>query len=409
MAIPTQALLPISNAPSTATAGPQPSAPGAQTQTTSQALGSATPTWNPGQDNATSLSGTYSGKGFVPTNAQSMAGGIGQVNNAPINQAQQAQAYVDPMAAANYASIAGMQGTMLQGYGPGGSSLAGITQLGGVTNANQANIATNQSNALLGGQVSNINALNAEAQGQGPNPAAIAAQQQTQANIAANMAEIGSQRGSSNSALGLRQAQEQNATAQQQGVQSAVQGQAAQELAAQQQLTGALSGTQGQVQQGAQAQAALTQQTALANQGAANASTLQQGTMSQQTALANLSAQLQAGQINMNEYNAMVQAQMTQSANDFSAQQNYAGLVTGENTTLQGVQRGVDENVNNNNLGMVSAGVAGAAGVGAGALTAMSDRRVKTEIRPATRDIKSFLSQIAASMPRSGFALLGGS
>ena len=336
-----------------------------------------------------------------------MNSGIGQEGSPPITNANQAALYTDPMAQANYNAIAGMGSTMLQGYGAGGSSLAGITQLGNVTNANQANIATGQSNALLGGQVANINALNAEAQGQGPNPAAIAAQQQTQANIAANMAQVGSQRGSSNSALGLRQAAQQNATAQQQGVQAAVQGQAAQELSAQQQLTGALSGTQGQVQQGAQAQAALTQQTALANAGAANASTLQQGTMNQQTSLANLSAQLQAGQINMNEYNAMVQAQMTQSNNDFAAQQNYGQLVTNENTQLQGVYGENAANISANNLGMTSAGIAGGAGVAAGALTAMSDRRVKKDVRSASRSIGDFLSQIAAGLPRTGFSLLG--
>ena len=341
--------------------------------------------------------------------------GVGQGGNTeglgdkggPITYGQLQGMYTDPNAAANNAAIQQGYGQTLQGYGPGGSSLAGLTQLGAVANANGAGIQTGQSNALLGGQLQNINQLNAQAQGQGPSVAQVQAQQQGQANVAAQMAMMGSQRGASNSALGQRAAAEQGAQANQQAVQAGVLGRTQEELAAQQQLTGALSGTQGQVMQGAQAQAGLNQQAGLQNAQAANTSTLQQGSMNQQAALANLQAQLQAGQINLNQYNAMLQAQLNQSNNQFAASQNLGSTLTNENTQLQGIQAGVGINSSNNALGLTGAGIAGAAGLGAGALTAASDRMLKSDIRSAKRSIKEFLSQLPKS-PTAGFALWEG-
>lgn len=313
--------------------------------------------------------------------------------------------YEDPNQAANSAAIQQGYGQGLQGYGPGGSSLAGVTHLGATANANAANINTGMSNNLLGQQQADINRLRDIANGVGPSLAQEQAKQQSDANIAAQMGMMGSQRGASNSSLGLRQAQNAAAQANQQGVQAGVLGRMQEEMAAQQQLTGALSGTQSQVMQGAQAQAALNQQANLQNAGAANASTLQQGAMDQQTALANLQAQLQAGQININQYNAMLQAQLAQSNNQWTANQNFGGLVTGENTQIQGINAGVGINQSNNSMGLTGAGIAGAAGLGAGALSAASDEALKFNVRDAARSIKAFLSQLGDS-PGRGFRLM---
>lgn len=328
---------------------------------------------------------------------------------APLTNAQVAQAFVDPAAAQNYAAIS--QGYQLpnqlglQNYRPGGSALAGLTQLGAVSNANAANIDTGQSQALMQGQVANINALNAQARGQGPSVAELQAKQQAQQNIAGQMAMAGSQRGAANSALGLRQAGEAAAQANQQGVQAGVMGRTQEELAAQQQLTGALGGATGQVQQGAQAQAGLQQQAALQNAQAGNQATLQQGQMDVQTKLANLQAQLQAGQISVAQYNAMLQAQMAQSANDFGAQQNYGSMVAGQALQQEALQKNLTLNEQQLNLGLTSAGLGAGATALSGVLSA-SDTRLKTSVRPASRSIKDFLNQISANTDSHGFALM---
>ena len=356
------------------------------------------PAWASGAD-----PNYYNTSGNTPGSIadQAINSGTGTITNA-----QQAAAFIDPNAAANQAAIQGGMNQQLQGYGPGGSSLAGVTHLGNVANAGTAQIATGQSNNILGGQLQNINQLNAQAQGQGPSLAQQQAQQQSQANIAANMATIGSQRGSANSALGLRQAGEAAAQANQQSVQAGVMGRTAEEMNAQQQLAGALGQTQGQVQQGAQAQAQLGQQASLQNAQAANAMTSQQGQMNQATTMANLQASLQAGQINMDQYNAMLTAQLQQSNNAFTAQQNYAQLATNSDLTNQAEQMHLGQSISSQNQQMGSAIIGGGAAL-AGAGLAASDARLKTGIKSASRSMKDFLSQISAGTPTSGFALMG--
>lgn len=390
-----QPVAPTNNPPAQSAAqgapgAPQPSAPG----------------WAPGQDpNAVNRQQYGSGVNMNP----GLGIGTEQTSGSPITIGQQASAFVDPYAAQNMAAIGQGYNNLLGGYQAGGSSLAGLTHLGAVTNANAAQIDQSQSNPLIQGQVSNINALNAQAQGQGPSVAEQQAKQLSEQNIAANMATIGSQRGSSNSALGLRAAQDAKAQANQQAVQAGALGRSQEALAARQQLTGALGGTTGQVQQGAQAQAALQQQPMLQNAQAANAAALQQGQLDQGTALANLQAQLAAGQINQAQYNAMLQAQMTQGTNDFGAAQNYVQMITGENTNEQALAQ--KQNIANtaNSMGLQSAGIAGASTAVAGALSGIgkSDRRAKKDIRGASRDINDFLSQISHSASAGGFALLG--
>lgn len=318
-------------------------------------------------------------------------------STAPINYTQQAALFQMPNASNINNQISNMP-TM-------NSPLAGLTTLGNTTNAQAPTINTAPSNALLTGQVSNINALNAQAQGQGPSPAMVAAQQAAQQNENATAALMGSQRAAGNPALNMRTALEQKATADQAAVQAGVAGKTQEELNAQQQLTGALQGATGQTQQGAQAQAGLTSTANLANSAAANAATLQQGSMAQQTALANLQSQLQTGQININEYNAQLQAMITQANNQLTSNQNYANLVTGENTQLYGIDKGVAIANNANQMGLAGAGIAGGAAIGAAGLQALSDITKKTNIRSGDRSIKEFLTKIGK--PTSQFNLMG--
>ena len=342
----------------------------------------------------------------------------------PIDQAQQAQLFINQQTPQVNAGIQGafnLANTQNFGNAPqlSGSPIAGLTTLGRVTNAGNTNINTATSNAITNAQLAQANQLNQIANGQGPNLAAEQARQQGQQNIANEMALIGSQRGSSNSALGLRNAQNAIAGANQQAVQAGVQGTVSQELAAQSALTGALGGAQGQVQQGAQAQAGLNQAINLANANAANNSTLQQGTMNQQTNLANqtvqqasnvanLGAQQNTQQLNTNEYNAALQAQITQANNQLSAQENYANLVTNANLTAQGINQKLAINNSDNALGLASAGIAGGATVGAGVASALapSDFNLKTNIKSGARDIRSFLTKIGSSPIVSGFNLM---
>ena len=170
--------------------------------------------------------------------------------------------------------------------------------------------------------------------------------------------------------------------------------------------------------QGAQAQAALNQQTAMANQGALNQQNLTQGAMNQQTALANSGqlgqfglANLQAAQgtqaLNTGEYNAGLQAQMTQAGNQMQGNENYANLVTGENTQLQGINAGISIANNANQMGLNGAYVAGGAALGGSTIQAVSDRNLKTNIKPGARSTKDFLSKFNVGKMAGQFNLMG--
>lgn len=348
--------------------------------------------------------------GITPDNigmtSQQANSAIGDIT-APITQGQQAALFVMPGQAAINNNIANLQNTYANQTAPQlfSSPLAGLTSLGGVANAGSTNINTGTSNAITAGQIANINALNATAQGQGPSVAAIQAQQTGQQNVANEMAMLGSQRGSSNPALGLRSAQNAIATANQQAVQAATLGRAQEELNAQNQLQQALGTTQGQVQQGAQSQATLGQATNIANQAAANNATLTQGAMAQQTSLANQTAQQQTNianlgqqgatqQLNTSEANAALAAQMSQANNIAALNSNYAGLVTNENTQQAGLANKLAVNTQNNNLGLMGSGIGGVAALG-GVAASASDRNLKTNIKPGIKSMKDFLSTIS--------------
>lgn len=348
---------------------------------------------------------------------------IGANPDAPITQGQQAALFMAPGSSSinnNINTGYGLQQSANFANAPQmtSSPLAGLTTLGAVANANAPGIDTSTSTALQAGQIGQINALNQQAAGNGPSVAALQAQAQGEQNVSNAMAMMGSQRGSANSALGLRSADNSIASADQNAMYAGVLGRTQEELNAQQQLTGALGTAQGQTMQGAQAQAGLQSTANLQNAGALNQAMLTQGTMGQQTSLANAAQAEQTGlsnltqqgttqALNANEYNAMLQAQMTQSNNQLTAQQNYANLVTDENTQLQGIAAKVGISNAANMMGLAGAGIAGGAGIAAGALTA-SDRRLKTNIKSADRSMKAFLSAMGVSInnKRSGFALL---
>ncbi len=447
------------------------------------------------------------------TPTQGVDGGLNQISNAGLQEAftnpqaanianaidtgfnrviatQPNQMAASPLAGLTTLGSVANAGTQNAGVAQAGVNQAGIAQAGlaqqGLAQAGQVGIDNGASNALLNGQVANINQLAQQAQGLGPSVAAMQAHQQGEQNVANQMGMLASQRGSGNSALGLRNAMDAKARSDQQVVQASVQGRAAEQVAAQQQLTQALGGTQQQVMQGAQAQAGLTQATNLSNTAAANqalganaglgaqqqianaqfanqqmganaaaanqvglantgavnqnelANTaayntaqlqnsagqnqamLQQGQMTQQTqlantqlqasqALANLQAQQQTQALNAQDYNAMVQAIMASGNNDLTASQNYANAMIQQQLVEQGMRNGLSINAANNTTGLIGAGIAGGAALGAGAISALpdllkSDIRAKTNIRSGERKMKDFLSQMSQPAP-SGYNL----
>lgn len=395
-------------------------------QATQQALLPTGQTLTPGQYNAAAA-----GQANTPIGSQK---GYTYAAGPPLTQGQQAALFTpvnQPQIASNINTAFNVLSNQAAPQVTG-SPLAGVTTLGnvanaGIVNAGGTNINTGTSNQLTNAQLAQINALNATAQGQGPNPVAIQAQQQAQQNTANQYALIASQRGASNPALGLRNAGEAAAAANQNAAVATAAGTAQQELNAQNALTGALQGTQGQVMQGAQAQAGLNQninlanaaagnQIGLANAGAQNTGMLTQGQIAQQTALANqgvvqqsalanLGTQAGTQGLNTQEYNAALQAQIAQATNQQTANMNYANMVTGENNVLAGLAQNQAINQTNNQLGLIGAGISGG-GAALGALALASDRRLKVAIRSANRSMKDFLSKV--SVPQSSFNLIGG-
>lgn len=188
---------------------------------------------------------------------------------------------------------------------------SGNTNLGPTAYSQAATINQGMSNQDRGLQMQNINALQTQAAGGGPSVAAQQAQASSQAAIAGQMAAAASQRGSSNSALGLRAAQNSAAANQQATAQTAVQGRMQEQLNAQQQLGNVIANQQGQDIGLATNQAGLQQQTALANQSAANQMNLSQAQLSQQNNQFNAGQGLNYAQLGVQqgEQNAQLQEQ----------------------------------------------------------------------------------------------------
>ena len=314
-----------------------------------------------------------------PYGIGSSAGGNGGDLYSPINQGQQAQLYEQPQTVAGVSNTIGQNIQGALNLSNQTAPTAGLTSL-----ANAPGINTATSNAITAAQLQQANNLNNTAQGLGPSVAATQAAQTGQQNIANQMAMIASQRGgSANTALGLRSAQNAAAQAAQQNVQAATLGEANEALTAQGQLTAALGTAQGQVQQGAQAQAGLQSSANLANSGALN-----------QNNLAQLQANLTTQGLNTQQYNAGLTAQMDQANAALGANENYAQLTQNAASQAAATGAGLEEADTANQIATQNAFIGGAATVGAGALQALSDKRMKTNITSGTRSIKDFMSKL---------------
>jgi hypothetical protein len=279
----------------------------------------------------------------------------------------------------------------------GSASMYGGAQISPTMMTSGAQLDTGSDLQYQGAQNAQINQLAAIASGQGPSVAATTAAQQRDANVAASMAMLGSQRGSSSTASGLLASQNAAAGADNAAAQQAALGRAQEAMAAQQQLTGALGGARGQTQATSQYQAGLQQQADLANQSAYNQQAQAQANLYQQAGLANAGAQnqfdlanqqAQLSQTGMNNqaYNAGLASYMGQNQQDITNAMTEQQQIANEE-----LQRyGIDNNVAIQQQQM--AAQAGASGVAAlGALAMMSDERAKEEIRPGAGEVRSFL------------------
>ena len=297
---------------------------------------------------------------------------------------------------------------------PAQYSAAGISPLMMLNGG--ANINTTGMNQNVTAQQASINNLNNIASGNGPNAATIAAAQQSQQNTAAQMAAIASAGG--NPALAQRNAQAAAAQSRQQASQQAVLGSAQEQLGAQGTLQTALGTLAGQGQTVPLAQAQFAQQAALANQGvqsqgalsqaqmqqqatgtnaaAQNAAILQASQMSQQTALANQQAQLSGTSMDINQQNAMLSAAMQQSSFDTAQNEAYQQQYqqAQENIAALNAGQGIAQMQQTGQL--VGSGISATGAVigGLAAAGSLSDRRGKTNIQPANRDINVFLNTL---------------
>lgn len=277
-------------------------------------------------------------------------------NNAPITQQQLASLYGMPNAAGIGSAISGTNTNYT-------SPLAGLTTIN-----------TGNTGQVYGQQQAQIGQLQALASGSGPSLAALQAQQSGQQNLANEAALIASQRGGAgNTALGLRSAADQAAATAQQTQQAAVQGRTAEQLGAEGVLSNALSTAGSQQAQQAQAQAQLQQNTALAN----------------------LTAQLQTGKLNAQQYNAMVQELLGASAQQQQGQEAYGQLVNNSNITLQQMNNAANQVPVQQALGFGSAALNAAGSVGAKVAT--SDKTLKTNIKSGNKNITDFLNTISKS------------
>ena len=327
----------------------------------------------------------------------------------------------------------------------GASAIAPLMMLGSANTAptttySGANINTAPSNQTFAAQNQAINNLNNIATGNGPNAATISAAQQAQANSAAQMAAIASAGG--NPALAQRNASNAVAQQNQQNAANAVLGSANEQLGAQSTLQSALGNVQSQQQaiatgqaglqqqaalqnassanqasqqsaaltnqnllanqstqsQGALTQAGMNQAAAAANAGATNTANLQQGTMDQQTNLQNANNMLQAGTINVQQYNAMLNANMQQSSFQTAQNENYSNALLQNQDNLAALASGSGIAQMNQTDQIVGSAAGGIAAAGGALATAASDKRAKKSIKKVDRSLNAFLTALNKPM-----------
>lgn len=422
--------------------------------------------WYPGQ--STTAIVAPNAAAYTPQNAQQL---LNVAQNLSTAGAVPGQAQVNNVSLGPTTQYGAAQGTAsTYGPTTYNAVNQGATNLAPVQQLNGAQIATGTQNQNASAQQTAINNLNNIATGNGPNAATIAAQQTGQQNLAAQMAAIASAGGNpalaernaaqqaATNAQATQQAAVAGSAAEQLGAQNTLQsaltnitqtGQAI-PLAQAQLAQGASLANQGVQAQAATTQAQITQNAQAANQAATNQAlsqgasqeqaaaagnaaannvqtlanqqavntaaatnanalnqtNLQQGTMNQQTNLANQQALLSSTALNANQQNAALGAQMQQSSYDTAqseayqqeyqqAQENLAALASGQGIASM-----------QNTTQLTGAGI-GAGAAALSALSALSDKRAKTKITSAKRDLNTFFNSMKVKQP-ARFSFIGG-
>lgn len=313
----------------------------------------------------------------------------------------------------------------------GPTAQAGGANLGPTATFGGAQLNAGQYNQTFGQQQALANQMLGQARGEGPSVAQVQAQQQAQANTQAQMAMLGSQRGSSNPALAQQQALNAGAAAQQQAAQQAVLGRTQEVLGAQanagnllgqmnQQAT-SFAGANAQLQQQAQlqsmaainaqnqaqaqlmqqnqqfnvgalnaqqlAQAQLYQQAGLANQADINQFMMTQGQMNQQANMANLQAQMSQNQLNAQQYNQYMNMLQQQNLAQYQGQMGYEQLGVQQQNQINAINAGAYQNAaqaRSSGMGMAVGAIGG--------LAMMSDKTAKTNIKDASKELDNILT-----------------
>lgn len=269
-------------------------------------------------------------------------------------------------------------------------SVQGAT-LGGIERVNGAQLNLSNADQIRSQQMNLAQALQNQMNGTGaPSVAQLQLQQGLQQNLAAAMAAQASARGGAGGGLALRQIQNQRGNLTNQANQQAAILRAQEMQAAQGQLAGVLGQTRGMDQDVATQQAALMQQANLANAQAFNVTNLKQGDFNQQAIMANQAATMKQQEMNdamgqfydKNQWDVTIKNQQNlQDLEKLKAQQSAAM----EQMRSQAYQ----------NAGSNRAGVMGAAGQGLAAVAAMSDKKLKTKIKPGDKALAKLLGSMS--------------
>jgi hypothetical protein len=362
------------------------------------------------------------------------------INNGINNRANQVAPTAYLTALGNAAQVGNTYGVNAAQIAP--QQMLSGAQISPQMMANAAKLDTAGDAQYRAAQNQELNRLSEMAQGRGPSVAETQAKQLAERNIKQAMA----MQGSGGGPLAQRRAALAVSEANQAAAAQGALGRSSEALSAGQQLGQLLSGARGQTQTTAQTEAQLAQQALLQNQsqfnqagirqadinqaaalanqalsgqvsqqqanlqqqagqygaGQMNAqqaaqaqliqqAMLQQGSMNQQTGLANLQAQSGQNQLNQQAYNQLLGAYMQQNQADISNQVAYQQLLGQQQLGIMQVNSG--NAIASNNAEMGLGGAAASAG-GALLMGMMSDRRVKTNIVPATRSVRAFLNAI---------------
>lgn len=270
-----------------------------------------------------------------------------------------------------------------------------------------ATIDQGAANEARGYQIGLLGQLQKQAAGEGPSLATAQLKAGMDANVAAQMAMAGSQKGISSAGLGARTLAMQGSAAGQQVAQQGALLRMQEALNAQQQLGGLASGLRAQDLGVAGQQAALTQgmelsniqqknaanlaqagfgmQAGLANQQWQNQFGLTQGQFDQQAALANQQAQL--GMFGLEDAAASKYLGMAMGANenDRQAYMDYEHLMSDSYSRQQEAKARAYEGGRGKAMSMIG---------GIASLGMLSDERQKTDVQPGDTKLRAFLEEV---------------